>query len=1065
MPGAMTEDQLAQQTVADYLRDVLGWESVYAYNEETLGTAGLLGRSSEREIVLTRYLRQGLEKVNPGLPLVAYDQAVLQIVQTNVAQSALLTNREKYSLYRDGVLVKYLGPKGKMEATRLRIFDFEQPDRNHFLVVRELWVQGALYRRRPDLIGFVNGIPLVFFELKNVWKDIRRAYNENLSDYKDTVPHLFDNNAFVILSNGIEGRVGAFSSRYEHFFEWKRLIEEEQGVVAMETLLKGMCEKAALLDLFENFILFDESTGKLRKIVARNHQYLGVNRAVEAVRTREGRNGQLGVFWHTQGSGKSYSMVFFAEKVRRKLHGNFTFLVVTDRDDLDTQIYKTFAGCGVVDNDQDRCRAASGDNLAEILAADKPYVFTMIHKFNREVDPTRPYSNRSDIIVLSDEAHRTQYGTLAYNMRNALPNAHYIGFTGTPLFKDDELTRRIFGEYVSTYDFQRAVDDQATVPLYYDNRGEKLAITTTGINERIAEKLESFALDEDQRASLEKELGRDYHIITAQKRLDAIARDFVGHYTARWESGNAMLVCIDKVTAVRMWKMIRGYWQERIAEVKSVVATARDDQEEAMLQRQLAWLESSEIAVVVSEEQNEVAKFRAWDMDIIPHRALIKKGFETVDGKRIDVETAFKDENHPFRVVIVCAMWMTGFDVPSLATLYLDKPLKAHTLMQAIARANRVNEGKNNGLIVDYCGILKNLREALATFTTGGGGEPPQPILPEEELLAELAGALDMVAAFLAERGFRLSDVIQKSGFERNKAIADAKEAVNRSEETRKRFEIMAREVFRKFKACITIMGVGAHKARHDAVDIIYKRLQDDREKADITAVLKELHEVIDAAIEPSSMDRSADEGKTYDISRIDFARLKEEFRKFERKNTAVQCLKDQVEKRLARMIARNPLRTDFHQRYQEIIRDYNQEKDRITIEETFAALLKFVEEMNNEERRAIREGLDDENLALFDLLVKPELGKTEREKLKKVAKDLLQFLKAEKLKADNWREKEATRAEVKTFIYNFLYDDRTGLPMSFYSPDEVKVRTDKVFDHVFRQYPTLGGSVYQATA
>ncbi|NCD26893.1 MAG: type I restriction endonuclease subunit R, partial [Deltaproteobacteria bacterium] len=448
------------------------------------------------------------------------------------------------------------------------------------------------YRRRADIVGFVNGLPLLFMELKNVSKDIRAAYEQNFLDYKDTVPHLFHHNAMVVLANGVDAKLGSLTSRFEHFHEWKRLAENQPGAVAMETLLKGVCAKANFLDLVENFIVFDDSAGETKKILARNHQFLGVNRAIEAVRDRKLRNGKLGVFWHTQGSGKSYSMVLFTRKVHRKLGGNFTFLVLTDRDDLDTQIYKTFAGCGVVDNDRDPCRAASGDHLAELLAQHKSHVFSLIQKFNQTVSEGDAYSRRDDLIVITDEAHRTQYGTLALNMRNALPNASYIGFTGTPLFKDDEITRRVFGDYVSTYDFQRAVEDKATVPLYYDARGDKLGVAVGDLNERIAEKLEELEtgnIDVEQR--LEQELKRDYHIITAGKRLDQVARDFVQHYSTAWETGKAMLVCIDKITCVRMHKLIEFYWNERISELIRAIheSPVQDEQEEIYRRRQIEW--------------------------------------------------------------------------------------------------------------------------------------------------------------------------------------------------------------------------------------------------------------------------------------------------------------------------------------------------------------------------------------------------------------------------------------------------------------------------------------------
>ncbi|MCX6162167.1 MAG: type I restriction endonuclease subunit R [Ignavibacteriae bacterium] len=1051
-----TEDRLVQATTAEYFEKKLGWESVYAYNDEIFGINGTLGRESDKEIVLIRYLKQALEKFNPDIPKEAYDNAIRQITEATISKSLLQINKDKYELFKKGILVQYKNKDGNIESKRLKVFDFENIQNNHFLVVRELWVQGSLYRRRPDIIGFVNGIPLLFIELKNIHKDISRAYNENLSDYKDTIPRIFHHNAIVILSNGVKAKLGSISAKYEYFHEWKRLAEGDAGIVDMETLLKGMCTKENFVDIFENFIVFDESTGKMAKILAKNHQFLGVNNAIEAVINRNERKGKLGVFWHTQGSGKSYSMVFFSEKVRRKLKGNFTFLVLTDRDDLDTQIYKTYAGCGIVDNDKDKCRAASGDNLAEILRSDKPYVFSMIHKFNKQVEPDKPYNDRDDIIVISDEAHRTQYGLLSLNMRNALPNASYIGFTGTPLFKNDEITKVVFGDYVSKYDFQKAVDDNATVPLYYDNRGEKLKITMSDINDKVAEKLEEHEFDIDQQAALERELGRDYHIYTAQERLKKIAKDFTEHYTNNWETGKAMLVCIDKVTTLRMYNLIQEYWKGKIKETERALKKETDDQEAIRLEKKIIWLKETEMAVVISEEQGEVDLFRKWDIDIEPHRAKIKNGYETPDGKRIDIDIAFKKPEHKFRVAIVCAMWLTGFDVPSLATMYLDKPLKAHTLMQAIARANRVFEGKNNGLIVDYCGILKNLREALATFTTprgGDGGGGTDPVKPEEDLIAELNETIEETIKFLKERNFTLDKIIGAKGFEKNAAIIEAKEAINKSEETRKKYEIMAREVFIKFKACINIPEVRNYRDKYGAIDIIYKSLQNDRQKADITSIIKELQGIVDEAIMTTGDTEFTRDERIYDISKIDFQKLQEEFVKSKKKNSTVYCLKDQIEKKLQSMIAKNPTRMDLYKRYQEIISEYNMEKDRVMIEKTFAELMGFMQTLDEEEKRALKEGLDEDTLALFDLLEKPNLKKAERERIKLVAKELLGKLKAEYLKIQGLWEKDATKAEMKTFIKDFLYADKTGLPATDYTADEVNERTDMVYGYIYQQY------------
>ncbi|MYD62033.1 MAG: type I restriction endonuclease subunit R [Gemmatimonadetes bacterium] len=1082
-PTPYTEDTLVQQTTAEYLEQQLGWESVYAYNNEDFGPDTLLGRTSDREVVLTRYLLTALRTLNPGLPEDAYSDAIRQITSTTASQSIVATNREKYDFIRNGVPVTFRNANGEQVRERFRIFDFETPENNHFLCVRELWIKGDLYRRRADIIGLVNGLPLLFIECKNIHRDLKAAYNGNYSDYRDTVPHIFHHNAIVMFGNGEKAKLGSITSEWDHFHEWKRLSEEEPGVVDMETLLKGVCNKRDFMDIIENFILFDDTSGETKKILARNHQFLGVNRAIEAVRDRKVRQGKLGVFWHTQGAGKSYSMVLFTRKVHRKLGGNFTFLILTDRTDLDTQIYKTFAGCGVV-NDRDPCRAADGPHLNQLLTEHKSHIFSLIQKFNQEdIDPEKGYTQRDDIIVITDEAHRTQYGELAANMRAALPNASYMGFTGTPLFKDDQITRRVFGEYVSTYDFQRAVEDNATLPLYYDARGDKLGVSIGDLNERIAEKLEEAEIsDIDEEQHLERELKRATPIITSGKRLDQLARDFTRHYSAAWETGKALLVCIDKITCVRMHKLIEFYWHEHIQKLETRLSRTKDEEEKTYLQRKINWMRETRAAVVISEEQGEIEKFNKWELDIIPHRRLIKEGMDLPESmrnkpqyrnkQRMDLDEAFKDEEHPFRIAIVCAMWLTGFDVPCLSTLYLDKPLKAHTLMQAIARANRVNENKNNGLIVDYCGVLVHLRQALATFAgtqPDGDSAPTDPAKPDEELLADLAEAIALVRDFLDKRNAPLDDIIEKTGFYRNAAIVACKEAVNENDETRKRFEVMCREVFKKYKACVNVQNINTYRKDRDAIDIVYKSLQQDRNQADISDILMELQRVVDAAIEPTVSDVAAnphpDEDRhLYDISQIDFERLKREFVRIREKNTTVQNLRQAVEQKLQRLMQQNPLRTDFQHYYEEIVAAYNREKDQITIERTFEALLNLVQKLDEEETRAVREGLDEESLAIFDLLKKPNLNAGEITQIKKVAVSLLKKLKASKLRVHQWCEKEATRDAVRTSIYDFLFSDETGLPHK-YTEKDIETKTEDVFRHIYRAYPKLPSPYYESAA
>lgn len=1069
----MNEDILVQQTTADYFCNNLKWDSVYAYNDETFGPDSLLGRESDQEVVLVRDLREAITRLNDNLPEVAVEQAIDILTEIKSSQSIIDANREMYQLIRDGVPVKFRNENGEEISDRVKVIDFEDTTRNRFLIVREMWVQGEVYRRRPDIIGFVNGLPLLFIECKNVHKNLRDAYEQNYKDYRDVIPHIFTHNAVIMLANGIDAKIGSISSEYGHFYDWKRLAEEERGVVDMETLLKGVCSRVNFLDIFENFTMFDTSLGKLIKILARNHQFLGVNRTLDQVVHKDEHQGKLGVFWHTQGSGKSYSMVFLTKKIHRKLGANYTFLICTDREDLDKQIYNTFAGCGLVNNDIDQCRPASGRELITMLEEHKKYVFTLVQKFNQEIPAGTSITERNDIIVITDEAHRSQYGQFALNMRNAMPKASFLGFTGTPLFTNDEITKQVFGEYVSTYDFKRAIEDNATVPLFFDARGERLSVVTDDINEKMAEALDEFDIsDVDMQQRLERDLQREYHILTAEQRLQTVARDFVDHYSTNWETGKAMFVCIDKITAVRMYDMAKKLWAEKIDSLlheleRLTGADLVDPDEIEYRQRQLVWMKETQMAVVISEEQNEVARFRNWNIDIVPHRQLLKKGFVQSDGKSLDVESAFKKDEHPFRVAFVCAMWLTGFDVPSLATLYLDKPLKAHTLMQAIARANRVKEGKNNGLIVDYIGILKNLRQALATYAGtqdgghGGGGIDVDPGKSAEELLVELKESIGGVKTFFGETEAVFSDIHNKTGFERNGAIAVCKNVVNLNDTTRKHFEIMARDVFKKFKSCLTLQGVHEYRNDYKAINLIYKSLENDRERADISAIIQRLHLVADQSVEVTL--NKDNKERIFDISKIDFDRLRKEFEAQPHKNTVVQDLKTAIEQRLHILMSRNPMRADYQKRYEEIVKEYNEEQDSSNIERTFNALTEYVRSLNHEETRATREGVDEETLTVLDLLVKKQMSEDDVIKIKKVADGLLEHVKNRIREYHNWKEQEGSRDSIKQTIRDYLYADATGLPITNYSEGDVVKLADDVYKHVYRVYPSIPSPFYQS--
>ena len=1127
--GINSEDRLVQATFASHLKEKLGWESVTAWNEETFGPGGTLGREDTTEAVLTHDLRAALHRLNPELPPSAIDDALRALTVHDFSRSMVQHNQDFARAIRNGVPVSWRDANGQRRDARARVIDFDNaPGANRFLAVRELKLTGLRtpnYNRRADLVCFVNGLPLVFIELKAVYKNIRAGVDGNLRDYMDenVIAHAFHHNAFLIVSNGDRARYGSITSDWDHFAEWKRQEEADKGKLDAEALLDGMLAHDRLLDIVENFILFDESkAGKTRKVVARNHQVLGVNRAVESVAYQEELKreippekrlqhrvielplerraiadqirlataesegvpalpsfipegpiniierahpdlGRLGVFWHTQGSGKSYSMAFFAEKVRRKVKGNFTFLLMTDRQDLDSQIYKTFVGTGVADDATPR--ASSGADLEKLLKENHRYIFSLIHKFNQDVDPQKPYSERDDIIVISDEAHRTQSGRLARNMRLALPNAAFIGFTGTPLFKQDEITKRIFGGYVSQYNFKRSEEDGATVKLVYENRGEKLGLAHADLNERMAEKIEQADLDPDQAALLEKLLGKDYEVITADERLDKIAADFVEHCTTRWESGKSLFVCIDKITCARIFQRIEPRWKAKAAAVRNSFETKQAEvaaaQEEsvratladqaAKLERQAQWLDETVVEIVISEAQNEVGDFKKWGFDIIPHRERMKKGFEVAGSDRVNVETAFKDPKHPFRVAIVCAMWLTGFDVECLSTLYIDKPMKAHTLMQAIARANRVYPGKDHGLIVDYNGMLKSLRAALAQYALGDDGDGGEDIVaPIEERVQALIEAIEATEAHLRVLGFDPSTLIGAKGFARIKGLADAVEAAYSSDEVKRRFEIMAREVFSRFKALLVEPSAWAFAERHDNIEAIYKKLTERRDTSDVTELLKELHRIVNEAIRTQAPGKDQAEGLTFDLSKIDLDKLRDEFaKKVRRKATALQDIRDIVEQKLADLLARNPMRMDFQVKYESIVADYNSEKDRTTIEETFRRLIELVRSLDEEQQRAARENLSDEELAVFDLLKRDDLTKADRERVKQASREMLNSIKARLAELDHFWEKEQTKGEVEAFILDEIF---IKLPTPPFTPEEKKLVADNVYAHVWQQ-------------
>lgn len=1043
MSKEFSEDKLIQASAAELLEKELGWTAVYAF-DEVLGLDGTLGRTSYKQVLLPGRFAQALKSLNPWMTGQQVTEAIERMTEYMSSQTLMQINEQKYQYIRDGVPVTRVKPGGETEEVRAKVIDFASPGKNDFLCVRELWVQGALYKRRADIVGFVNGLPLLFVELKNHDVAVEDAFNKNYRDYLDTIPQLFYHNAMVVFSNGLEARVGTIDSKWEFFHEWKRLTEEDAGNIELPTMLRGICKKENFLDLLENFILYDHSGGSTVKILARNHQYLGVNQAVEKYRNREITQGKLGVFWHTQGSGKSYSMLFLAQKIRRKFEGSPTIVVLTDRDELNKQISETFENCGLLGKSKSKeFMAQSAEDLINKLKGNPSFVFSLIQKFNDTAAKAAPIYPDHDIIVMSDEAHRTQNGIFAENLMHLLPTASRIGFTGTPLLKNDNITARTFGGYVSIYDFKRAVEDKATVPLYYENRGERLQeLKNPEINEEIAAALEEAGdMDSSQLAKLEQEFAKEVHLLTAKKRLRVVAQDFVKHYSDLWTSGKAMMVCFNKVTCVRMYDYVQEYWQQEIKAVEQKLKECKAQQEYQELKRKLEWMQETKMAVVVSQEQNEMQTFNKWGLDIVPHREKMMK-------RELDKE--FKDPESRLRIVFVCAMWLTGFDVKTLSCLYIDKPMKAHTLMQTIARANRVAEGKTNGLVVDYIGIVKALKQALADYTANAKGlEGNDPTIDKEKLIKNVDKTIAATSEFLKEHGIDLQELIEAESFMKLSMLKTAADAMCATVEIRKSYCTLATTLLNRWKYLDRDNITPERKQAKDAIEAIYKELQKKRKHADITDLSVAINNIIDEHLEIDSS-YVAESGRRFDISRIDFDLLQREFAKAKQKNLLLKDIQELLQERLAEMLAQNPSRINFYERYQEIIESYNQEQDRASIEKIFEELMDLTKKLSEEERRYVREGFEnDEQLSMYDLLMKDDLTKAEIKKIKEVAVELLEKIKNQLATMDHPFEKRETKAAIIITIRDTLWE---MLPES-YSDESIDSYKDAVFEYVQQRY------------
>ncbi len=1077
MPNSISEDQI-EKAIIQIFKNNLGYRHSNCMDKD------ITGRLTENEVVIKPLIKQQLIKLNPTLPASAIEDAFEQICQTRLDKSDLMANKEVYGLIKNGVEVIINNKANRKEPATVKVIDFDDETKNDYLVVSQLWVKGQVIRRRPDLIIYVNGLPLVFIELKNSNIALRNAYDDNLTNYRKDIPLLFHYNAVCILSNGLETKVGSFNSGYEHFFHWLRTDDEKQVPdkerikqygVSLDYAVLGLCEKKRMLDYIENFILYYND---VVKIAAKNHQFLGVNNAVKNFSLRlqhdkegtdKGNKGKLGVFWHTQGSGKSYSMIFFARKIFRKFTGNYTFLIVTDRDDLDGQIYRNFLGSGAFTKDT-KCRPGNSEDLRAMLQTNTRYIFTLIQKFRYDKGKQYPIlSKRNDIIVIIDEAHRTQYKDLAENMRTGLPNAQYMAFTGTPLLGSRKLTNDWFGDTVSEYNFKQSIEDGATVPLFYHKRVPEVLLRNDDIDDDLADIVSDENLTEDQQVKLEKEFAQEMSVLKADNRLETIAKDIVYHLPRRGYLGKGMVVGIDKFTVVRMYDKVKRLWEEEKRNLKKQINDCKDVEKKEELKKILEWMRKADMAVIVSEEAGEDEKFELQGLDIQQHR----KRLLSVDENGQDLEFKFKDPKDPLQLVFVCSMWLTGFDAPTVSTLYLDKPMKDHTLMQTIARANRVTDHlinkkpKKNGLIVDYYNVFRNLKKAFASYgggALGNGKEKDEdaPVQEKDQLYVLLQDAINECDAYCKNMGIDLNKIAQSNlVFSKLSLFDEFADTILANDDQKKQFIVYDNTIDALYDASKPEILTRRKDFPLAAIIHYLREVIDGRvDRGNLDSAKRRISQLLDESIvaddaftespnivaEGSPSNYAIKAWKQIDLSKLDIEKLREEYKEAPYKNIEISDLRAFIADKLHLMMERNVTRTSFAQKLQEIIDRYNAGNS--TNENYFDDLVDFVQKMKEEDLRASREGLTEAELEIFDLLKKENLTKEEEQKVKLAAKNLLHRLQEERptILINDWHKDTQTRMQVQTAIKKVLNET---LPES-YDRAIYSTKCDLVFDHFF---------------
>jgi type I restriction enzyme R subunit len=987
-------------------------------------------RDSFSEVVLVGRLREAIRRLNFSIPEEVREDALRKVLR--VGQPALLqTNRAFHKMLRDGVDVEYPREDGSIKGDKVVLVDFEHAGANDWLAVNQFTVIEGQHNRRPDIVIFVNGLPLGLIELKNAVDedtDIWAAYRQ-LQTYKAEIPSLLQYNAALVVSDGLQARMGSVTANQEWFKVWRTILGEGDApktALELEVLVRGVFDRQRFLDLLQHFIVFEEDsdTGSLHKIIAGYHQFHAVNAAVEETvrasgmiqeelasenvgtywsgRQSGGKPGdrRAGVVWHTQGSGKSFSMLFYAARVvRHPSMQNPTLVVLTDRNDLDDQLFGQFQRCADILG-QTPVQASGREHLRELLnRASGGVVFTTIHKFMPEKGEAMPeLSARQNIVVIADEAHRSQYGFggkvnektgemsygFASNLRDALPNASFIGFTGTPIEKTDANTRAVFGDYISIYDIQRAVADKATVPIYYESRISKLSLNAAELPTIDAE-FEDITEGEEltKKEKLKTKWAALEALVGDPKRIALVAADMVEHFEKRVEAmdGKAMIVCMSRRICVDLYNALIKLRPEWEAETLKVVMTGS------------------------AEDGPE------WQKHIGNKK------------QRRDLANQFKDAKNPFKIVIVRDMWLTGFDAPCLHTMYADKPMQGHGLMQAIARVNRVFRDKPGGLVVDYLGLADQLKKALITYTESGGqGNPTFDTAQAIAVMLEKHGiASDMM------HGFHWDKWTIGTPTERLQLIPAGQEHILEQEDGKKRWVQVVMELSRAFALCAA--SDEATEIRDDVS--FFQALQAALNKQ--SSKSGKSPEQIDAAIRQLVSKAISTEGQVIDVftaaglKQPDIGILDERFlaevRGLKHKNVAAELLakllKDELKVRSKHNLVQSQL---FSDKLKKTLNSYhNRAISTMEVIEELIRLAKEVQQSGN------RTGLTSDEWAFYDALANSDSAKQAMgdDKLKLIAAELI--VKVRNSVTIDWTLRESARARIKVMVKRIL--NKYGYP------------------------------------